>query len=546
LSRPYSPLSDAAEQQLRDVCAELERRLRSGDPCRAEEFLEKFPNLADEREGLLDLLYTEYLTRLDLCQRDLAEEVYHRFPEWRESLQQQFECHDWLHGLVEGMPGTEEEALPDWTVPADGEEKAGGPEGYQLLEEIGRGGMGVVYQAWQTCLNRVVALKVVLAGAHAGSQELARFRREAEAVARLQHPNIIQIYEVGQSGGTPYLVLEFLDGGTLAERLAGGPLPFRQAAEWVRTLAWAMHHAHERGIVHCDLTPSNVLLTASDVPKVSDFGLAKLLAVGGTVQSCSRVFLGTPSYVSPEQIEARVADIGPPTDVYGLGGVLYEALVGRPAFRGETALETLHLVQTEEPAAPGQLRPGLPRDLEVICLKCLEKDPARRYPTAQALAEDLERFLANRPIKARPLGLFERGARWGRRRWTVAAPLLAAALLPCLLVFGMLVWEWRRAEAVWSEVSAQAAAEARDRERLSAAPTTTSTSTILHVTRGKVFLGEIILDKHDCVRHADRGIPKDVVLKTLVQYTCGDELSGSTLGRDGKSYGWQFITWDGE
>jgi serine/threonine protein kinase/dipeptidyl aminopeptidase/acylaminoacyl peptidase len=280
--------------------------------------------------------------------------------------------------------------------------------------------MGVVYWAWQTSLHRTVALKVVLAGSHAGPQELARFRTEAEAIARLRHPNIVQIYDVGRHGAHPYMVLEYVEGGSLARKLAGTPLPARQAAQLVETLAQAVHSAHERGIIHRDLTPGNVLLTADGAPKITDFGLAKLLVGGGEAQTETGAILGTASYMAPEQAAGKIKAIGLATDVYALGTMLYEMLTGRPPFRAETTLETLRQVQAVEPVPPSRLQPKLPRDLATICLKCLEKESSKRYPSALALAEDLRRFLAGQSILARPVGNPEKLWRWCRRKPLVA------------------------------------------------------------------------------------------------------------------------------
>ncbi len=288
---------------------------------------------------------------------------------------------------------------------ADAEPLLGAPPaaqvpGYEILETLGRGGMGVVYKARQVSLNRVVALKMILSGPHAGSEALARFGMEAEATARLQHPNIVQIFDVGNHAGMPYFVLEYCGGGTLADRLRGTPLPPREAAQTVARVARAIQAAHERGIVHRDLKPGNVLLDAAGQPKVSDFGLARRLEaeVGMTH---SGAVLGTPSYMAPEQAAGRIRDVGPATDVYALGAILYECLTGRPPFRGEAILETLNQVVTSEPVPPRRLNPAVPRDLESICLKCLQKEPARRYATAAQLADDLEHWLTGEPVKAR-------------------------------------------------------------------------------------------------------------------------------------------------
>jgi eukaryotic-like serine/threonine-protein kinase len=297
--------------------------------------------------------------------------------------------------------------------------------GYEVLEELGRGAMGVVYKARQVNLRRVVALKMILAGGHAGATDRARFRAEAEAIARLQHPNIVQVYEVGEHEGRPFFSLELCEGGSLEKKLGAAPLPPHEAARVTAVLARAMHHAHLRGVVHRDLKAGNVLLTADGTPKVTDFGLAKLLDEAG--QTLSGATMGTPSYMAPEQAAGEVHAIGPPADVYALGAILYEMLTGRPPFRGPTPLETIVQVVSTEPTPPRQLRPGCPRDLETVCLKCLEKAPSRRYPSAEALADDLERWLRGEPILARPPGPWGRVVRWAQPRPALAATLTALA-----------------------------------------------------------------------------------------------------------------------
>jgi eukaryotic-like serine/threonine-protein kinase len=277
--------------------------------------------------------------------------------------------------------------------------------GYEILGELGRGGMGVVYKARHRTLNRVVALKMILAGGHAGEHELARFRSEAQAVARLQHPNIVQIYEVGDAG-QPYFSLEFCEGGSLAQKLTGSPLPPMRAAELVELLARAMDTAHRAGVVHRDLKPANILLTVDGTPKVTDFGLAKRLDAGGN--TASGTVMGTPSYMAPEQAGGKGKTVGPAADVYALGAILYELLTGRPPFRAATPLETILQVVTDDPAPPRQLNAGVPRDLEAICLKCLQKDPARRYSSAAELVGDLTRFHSGEPVVAQQSGLLDR------------------------------------------------------------------------------------------------------------------------------------------
>ncbi|MBL8796693.1 MAG: protein kinase [Planctomycetia bacterium] len=313
--------------------------------------------------------------------------------------------------------------------------------GYEILGELGRGGMGVVYQARQQGLKRLVALKMILSGAHAGAQELARFRHEAEAVARLQHPHIVQIYEVGEQDGRPYFSLELIDGGSLDRRLNGRPLPPREAAQLVRTLAEAMQAAHQQGIIHRDLKPANILLTAAGQPKITDFGLAKKLDEADA-QTRSGAILGTPSYAAPEQAAGKVRDIGPATDVYALGAILYETLVGRPPFKGETPLDTVLQVLSQEAVPPRGLITAIPRDLEIICLKCLEKHPVLRYPTAAALAEDLRRFLDGEAILARPAGTPELLWRWCRRNPLPATFLVVVTLLLIVVSLGSALGLW--------------------------------------------------------------------------------------------------------
>ena len=310
--------------------------------------------------------------------------------------------------------------------------------GYTLVGELGRGGMGVVYKAEQTKLKRLVALKMVLGGAVAGAQQFERFRAEAEAVARLQHPNIVQIYEVGEHDGLPFFSLEYCAGGSLAQRMDGTPLAAREAAGMVETLSRAMHAAHERNIVHRDLKPANILLAADGTPKITDFGLAKKMDATEVLTQSGAV-MGTPSYMAPEQALGKSRDLGPSADIYALGALLYELLTGRPPFKGATAMDTMLQVASDEPVPPSRLQPKLPPDLETICLKCLEKSTSRRYPTAQALADDLHRYLAGEPIQARPAGRVERCWKWARRRPAVAA-LLAVSALALLSILAFILY----------------------------------------------------------------------------------------------------------
>lgn len=321
--------------------------------------------------------------------------------------------------------------------------------GYTILAELGQGGMGVVYKAWQIKLERAVALKMIRSGSHAHATEVARFRTEAMAVAKIQHPNIVQIYEVGEHEGSRFIALEFVNGPTLAKVLSGTPQPPRPTAELIENLARAIFAAHQRGIIHRDLKPSNILLArlphGADAtafssgceqlfgaPKITDFGLAKRLD-GDDGHTRTGDFLGTPRYMAPEQAGGNTLEVGPAADIYALGTILYEMLTGRPPFVAPTVLETLRQATTEEVVPPRMLQPTVPRDLQTICLKCLRKDPRQRYPTALALAEDLRRFLHSEPIQARSPGMAERFWRWCLR-YPVAAGLLASFV--CCVGFG--------------------------------------------------------------------------------------------------------------
>jgi len=337
--------------------------------------------------------------------------------------------------------------------------------GYEVIAELGRGGMGVVYLARQAGLNRLVALKMVLAGDYADPTDLMRFRLEAEAAAKLQHPNIVQVFEINEADGKPYFCLEFVDGGSLVKKLGGAPQPVRPAAELVMKLARAMDYAHGRHIVHRDLKPANILLTAEGAPKIADFGLAKRLDDRHS-QTQSGSVLGTPSYMAPEQAQGRTRDVGPAADIYSLGAILYEALVGRPPFKGETVLDTLEQVRGQEPVPPSRLRPKTPRDLETVCLKCLEKEPAKRYVRAGDLAEDLRRYLAGEPILARPTPAWERAWKWARRRPMAAALVAVCALFVLsLIAAGAAFGEYQRRQAAEEARLRQVAKQNYERAR---------------------------------------------------------------------------------
>jgi WD40 repeat protein len=335
--------------------------------------------------------------------------------------------------------------------------------------------MGVVYRARQVALNREVALKVVLAGAHASESQRRRFVREAEAAAALSHPGVVHVYEVGEHQGLPFMALEFCPGGTLADKLAGTPVLAREAAALVETLARAVQAAHDRGVVHRDLKPANVLLTGRGDPKVADFGLAKLAESGDGLTSTGAIF-GTPSYAAPEQVSGEAKRVGPAADVYSLGAVLYECLTGRPPFKGVTPAETAQQVLRQEPVRVRELNPAVPRDLETICAKCLEKDSVRRYPSAAALADDLGRFGRGEPVTARAVGPVGRLARWRNRNPGLAAAVAAVAaslIAGSVTAVGLSIWaldnaRGARAEARRADSEAERAREEAERAQTAA------------------------------------------------------------------------------
>jgi serine/threonine protein kinase len=327
--------------------------------------------------------------------------------------------------------------------------------GYTIVRELGRGGMGVVFLATQLSLKRLVALK--MPPADLGAEDWRRFRTEAEAAARLHHPHVVQVYETGEYQGRPFMIMELLDGGSLAQKLGHGPLAPRPTAELLEILARAVQHAHSRGVVHRDLKPANVLLTEDGTPKVTDFGLARRLDLS-QAQTQSGAVLGTPSYMAPEQAAGRGREAGPAADTYALGTILYECLTGRPPFLGATPWETALQVLQQEPVPPRKLQPSVPRDLETICLKCLRKEPAKRYASAEALAADLRRHLEGKPVLARPMGRVERLWRWTRRNPRAAAQIVLVVL--ALLLAGG-AWRWRlRSREAHDQLAVEALSQA--------------------------------------------------------------------------------------
>ncbi|HEX5271635.1 MAG TPA: serine/threonine-protein kinase, partial [Gemmataceae bacterium] len=314
---------------------------------------------------------------------------------------------------------------------------------YELLRLVASGGMGVVYKARQTKLHRTVALKMILAGRLASEEEVRRFYQEAQAVAGLDHPGIVPVYEVGEIDGQHYFSMGYVEGGNLEARVREGPLPPREAAALVERVAEAVAHAHAQGIVHRDLKPANVLLDRDGHPRVTDFGLARRLDGDGRLTASGRV-IGTPNFMQPEQATGS-AHVGPAADVYALGALLYYLLTGRPPFHAATPVDTLRQVIEQDPVAPRQLNAAVDRDLETICLCCLHKEAGRRYAGARALADDLGRFRRGEPIRARPVGRLERLRRWRRRNPAVAALL---AVLFTVLVAGLALVSWQWDEAV--------------------------------------------------------------------------------------------------
>jgi tetratricopeptide (TPR) repeat protein len=505
------------------VHTDLEYGLKAGLKPRVESYLRRFPELRKDDQLVLDLIAVEWRHRLRLRERVGRAEYEQRFPQHVASLAEILDDVSSMDAegatAADGRrpassSQTNPPAVADKVVPREasaaegsGAERSGTADetldqspkladqppsissevetdragevaptlvrkgaplntvrrktawpdipGYRILGELGRGGMGVVYKAEQLALKRVVAMKIVLDSTLASPKKLVRFRVEAEAVAQLQHPNIVQIHEIGEYNNVPFFTLEYVDGGCLATK---GEQPARRVADIVRILAQAIHAAHQRGILHRDLKPANVLLTADGSPKITDFGLAKHIGQDSGHTQTGDV-MGTPSYMAPEQAAGKIKEMGVWTDVYSLGAILYELLTGRPPFKGKTFLDTLELVRTQDPVPPRHFKPNTARDLEVICLKCLEKEPAKRYASADALAEDLRRYLAGEPIVARRTTVWERAVKWGRRRPALVALIGLAVFTLVGLVAGALVFarqEYNRAE---NEAALRAAAE---------------------------------------------------------------------------------------
>jgi WD40 repeat protein len=457
MARRFDPICDRFEEDWLAGCRPL-----------LEQFLGGVPQ-ADRSALLRELLALEVDYRRRYGEQPTAAEYHLRLPEYAGLIDAVLAAQLTMDGENVANRGQQ----PDFGLEC-GETRtthtgtvlalpAGAPpDGYEILGELGRGGMGVVYKARHLQLDRIVALKMILAGGYASAAELDRFKDEARAIARLQHPNIVQIHDVGEHGGLPYFSLEYCPGGSLDKRLAGTPLPPQQAAALVEILARAMHAAHQLGVVHRDLKPANVLLAADGTAKVTDFGLAKRL--DESCRTATGEVMGTPSYMAPEQAVGQKEQVGPATDVYALGAILYECLTGRPPFKAATPLETLRQVVHDEAVPPRQLQSRTPRDLETITLKCLQKEASKRYTSAAELAKDLRHFQASEPIVARPAGRAERLWRWCRRNPGVAALTAAVALLVLMALVGTTVALVVVSEAWRHEDAARTIAENKERE----------------------------------------------------------------------------------
>ena len=482
---PNTNRGDASANSLKEAADSLEKRIESGEPRAIESVLRAYPSLAENREHVLELLYLEWVLRCERDELPAVQEYFERFPEFASDFEKLVRVDEVVRGAIpeSGITLAEKAAINFDPLTVEGREVAATRPsslrsisigGYTLERIIGRGGMGIVYQARQHQLDRLVALKTIDFAGSLNPRTVARFRSEAELVARLQHPNIVQVYETGSHSGMPFFSMELIDGGTLATAISASGMKPNLAAKLVEVLSRAIHYAHSQGIIHRDLKPANVLLARSDraealdlsggssdtsgpiryEPKIVDFGLAKLLGDNSS-RTVSGTALGTPSYMSPEQLSSELGDIGPASDVYSLGAILYELLVGHPPFHAATAVETMQQVRNDEPVIPKKLRRKLPSDLVLICMTCLRKEPQQRYATAADLANDLQRFLSGNPIQARPANFIETGLKWTKRHPS-ATGLLASITVATI---GMTLLWWRAEKSSLAEHSERVRAE---------------------------------------------------------------------------------------
>jgi tetratricopeptide (TPR) repeat protein/tRNA A-37 threonylcarbamoyl transferase component Bud32 len=418
------------------LVVEQPQRWRAGDHVHAEDFFRQFPSLKAQRDCALDLIYAEFVLEADAGGAPEPSDYLARFPEFREELRRQFELErGW--GVQDSRNGTatwedrkavsqnETEAIPARSSGAAPRPACFGD--YEVLDVIAEGGMGVVYKARQRSLNRIVALKMIKSGRFADAANVERFCTEAKAAANLQHSHIVAVHEIGQHGGQHFFSMDFIEGNTLAQMVRDHALRPDDAARYTKAVAETMQFAHEHGVLHRDLKPANIIVDTADEPRITDFGLAKQLESTSHLTMDGFV-MGTPSYMPPEQAAGRIQELGPSSDVYSIGAICYELLTGRPPFRAASPFDTIKQVLDVEAVSPRLLNPGVPRDLETICLKCLQKEKTRRYASAQDLADELGRFLADEPIQSRPVGRLERTWRWCRRNPHLAGAVATAVI----------------------------------------------------------------------------------------------------------------------
>lgn len=429
-------LPSVSEQVLGTLRRDVESRIRAGETGVLEQVFDETPELQNDLEAALDLIYVEITTREELGRPVELQELERRFPQWSDRIKRLLSVHHALQLDSLEFEGDTKRLDQDTDMNLLGEypHAVHHFEQYELFEEVGRGGMGVVYRARQKELNRIVALKVIREVLGSGEQG-KRLIREAKTVARLDHSNIVRVFDAGYDSQIPYICLEYVEGGSLASQLSQSTMDAKAACGLLQQLAEAIGYAHSQGVIHRDLKPANVLLDLHGRPKIADFGLAKSVweqAEGAQSERLTQTgaILGSLCYMSPEQVSGQDEHVGVATDVYGLGTILYETLIGRPPFVRESPLDTAYDIQYREAVSPRLFVPTIPRDVETICLKCLEKTASRRYATAHELSEDLERFLTGQAVRARPVGKISRAIKWMRRRPAVAVLLSCIVALP--------------------------------------------------------------------------------------------------------------------